>query len=125
MFMVVLAGTSESDTSSVEDLSSSSSDLPPAPLILPRAPIRPLSLPLAPDLHTHPLHTLAASGEREKLREYVAEHSQADVNQPMNDGSTPVYAAAEHGQHGTSLFNRLTHRLGSDSKVASLCKVPA
>ena len=94
-------GTSESDTSSVEDLSdpsiSSSSSYS-----FPSAPVRPLSLPLAPDATSYPLHTFAASGDLDKMKHYLGSHKQADVNQPMKDGSTPVHAAAEHGQQGTN-----------------------
>ena len=94
-------GTSESDTSSVEDLSNdpSPSSLYYPPAHTPRT--RPLSLPPVPAEDAYPLHTYTAAGELEKLTQYLTSHKQADVNQQMKEnGSTPLHIAAEYGQPG-------------------------
>lgn len=95
------SGTSESDTSSVEDLSDSAPpSSPSSSSSASTSSVSPsMSLPTTPNASTHPLHTLATSGALQKLQQHITDMNDS-IDQPMSDGTTALYLAAENGHEG-------------------------
>ena len=57
------------------------------------------SAPTTPDVHTLPIHKLAATANVNKLYHLIVNEN-ANVNEAMKDGTTPVHTAAESGNEG-------------------------